>query len=90
MTVTCAYPTIAQRVCRALGKFGYRYVSALEVLGIEVTSGRALRFQRLRARVRKMSTRFPRLRRVRKAGALTGKFAKSAVPAALNYGVGVH
>eukprot|EP00959_Pyramimonas_sp_CCMP1952_P177312 3706394-Pyramimonas_sp.AAC.1 len=37
-----------------------------------------------------MTGRFPRLRRLRKAGALTGKFAKAAVPAALNYGVGVH
>eukprot|EP00959_Pyramimonas_sp_CCMP1952_P296736 6207971-Pyramimonas_sp.AAC.1 len=37
-----------------------------------------------------MTGRFPRLRRLRKAGALTGQFAKAAAPAALSYGVGVH
>eukprot|EP00959_Pyramimonas_sp_CCMP1952_P320819 6713715-Pyramimonas_sp.AAC.1 len=30
MNVTCAYPSVAKRVCRTLGRSGYRHLSALE------------------------------------------------------------
>eukprot|EP00959_Pyramimonas_sp_CCMP1952_P062457 1306055-Pyramimonas_sp.AAC.1 len=46
MKVTSSHPLVGRRLCAAMGSSGYNYVSALEVLGIEIGSGRALRFTR--------------------------------------------
>eukprot|EP00959_Pyramimonas_sp_CCMP1952_P042966 899115-Pyramimonas_sp.AAC.1 len=62
------------------------YVSALEVLGIEVGSGRP----RTRARVRGAARRTPRARAVRKAGPLVSRFAKQALPSRMEHGLGIH
>eukprot|EP00959_Pyramimonas_sp_CCMP1952_P101904 2131355-Pyramimonas_sp.AAC.1 len=90
MTVTSSNLEVARQVCRRIGVLGYRVVDALEVLGVEVASGRPIRFGRLKTRIGKMRVRQARFRRMRKAGPLLGKFAKQAIPAALTYGVGVH
>ena len=90
MTVTCSSMVVANKVCRTVGRLGYRAVSALEVLGVEVASGRPLRFGKLKARIGKMKLRHRRFRKLRRAGPLLGRFVKQAVPSALAYGVGVH
>eukprot|EP00959_Pyramimonas_sp_CCMP1952_P248796 5200800-Pyramimonas_sp.AAC.1 len=59
-----------------MGSSGYAHASALEVLGIEVGSGRAWRFTRLKSRVRKASKRAPRLRAARKADSKASRLAK--------------
>eukprot|EP00959_Pyramimonas_sp_CCMP1952_P386507 8100284-Pyramimonas_sp.AAC.1 len=90
MTVTCSNLKFARQVCRRIGVLGYRVVDALDVLGVEVASGRPIRYARFKIRIGKMKVRQARFRRMRKAGPLLGKFAKQAVPAALANGIGVH
>eukprot|EP00959_Pyramimonas_sp_CCMP1952_P059945 1252410-Pyramimonas_sp.AAC.1 len=68
MTITCARMLYANKIIRRVGSLGYRAVAALEVLGVEVASGRAIRHCRLRARLGKISTRKSRFRKVRRAG----------------------
>eukprot|EP00959_Pyramimonas_sp_CCMP1952_P024643 517225-Pyramimonas_sp.AAC.1 len=68
LSISSSIPGVARRVAARQHKFGYAYRSALEVIGIEVASGRPLRYRRLRERVSVASKRVPRLSQVRKAG----------------------
>eukprot|EP00959_Pyramimonas_sp_CCMP1952_P100740 2107364-Pyramimonas_sp.AAC.1 len=90
MTVAATYTPVARKVCRVLSGLRYRALGSLEVPGVEVYSGKALKFGRLRRRVLQMRKRRNMLRRVQKTGQLACRFAKAAVPSALMYGVGVH
>eukprot|EP00959_Pyramimonas_sp_CCMP1952_P021282 448830-Pyramimonas_sp.AAC.1 len=80
----------ATKKFRRVGYVGYRAASALEVPGVDVVSGRTLRYSRLRTRIAKMKLRCGRIRQIRRAGQPLRKFPRQAVPPALSYGVGVH
>ena len=90
MTVTGFDMSVARRVCRIVGSLGYRAVTALEVLGIEVAGGRALRFKRLGKRVQATRRRLPRLKMIKCIGPLIGRFVQAALPSAMTYGLPVH
>ena len=64
ITVKSTQMHTAKQIRRALARLGYRALSALEILGAEVTSGRPLRYGRLKARIMKMRRRHPRLTRI--------------------------
>eukprot|EP00959_Pyramimonas_sp_CCMP1952_P164150 3431914-Pyramimonas_sp.AAC.1 len=70
MTLTCSSPAIGMKIAKRLARRGFRYQSALEVLGIEVNAGRPIRHRRLRERIHNARKRQPRLRRIQKAGSL--------------------
>eukprot|EP00959_Pyramimonas_sp_CCMP1952_P351057 7354353-Pyramimonas_sp.AAC.1 len=61
MTIACSSTQIGKQVVRLVRHLGYRYASALEVLGIEVAAGRRLTYTRLRPRIARTRTRMPRL-----------------------------
>eukprot|EP00959_Pyramimonas_sp_CCMP1952_P028861 605489-Pyramimonas_sp.AAC.1 len=85
MTVTSSGPQVGRAVAHRLRRKGFRHATVLEALGVEVAAGRRLSYRRLRKRILATRRRFPRLRMLRKAGAIVGRFARQALPPAMQY-----
>ena len=79
----------SQRIAHRLRGYGFQAQSWLEVLGLEVATGKPAQSSVLRRRVRKVAKRGRHFRRLANLGLKFRKVARAAIGPAITYGLGI-